>query len=126
MNDKIKELLENAEQTDSLAKNKWRIENREQLRKERKEKLKELMEKDKQKTAVEWQFEQLFNSFEKFNNGEYTFDEYLKSNLEIREQAKEMENSNAFEIFKAGQNSMEEGGKGFEQYYNETYGGDNK
>ncbi len=47
MNDKIKELLKNAEQSDSIAKNKWRIENREQLRKERKEKLKELMEKDK-------------------------------------------------------------------------------
>jgi hypothetical protein len=43
------------------------------------------------KTAVEWQFEQLFNSFEKFNNGEYTFNGYLKRNLEIREQAKEME-----------------------------------
>jgi len=42
-------------------------------------------------TAVEWQFEQLFNSFEKFNNGEYTFNDYLKRNLEIREQAKEME-----------------------------------
>ena len=42
-------------------------------------------------TAVEWQFEQMFNSFEKFNNGEYTFNDYLKRNLEIREQAKEME-----------------------------------
>jgi uncharacterized membrane protein YiaA len=52
MNDKIKELLENAEKTNSLAKLKWRIENREQLRKEGKEKLKELMEKDKQKTAI--------------------------------------------------------------------------
>jgi predicted GTPase len=48
MNDKIKKLLENAEQSDAIAINKWRIENREQLRKERKEKLKELMEKDKQ------------------------------------------------------------------------------
>jgi hypothetical protein len=52
MNEKIKELLENAEQSDAIARNKWRIENREQLRKERKEKLKELMEKDKQQTAV--------------------------------------------------------------------------
>ena len=43
------------------------------------------------KTAVEWQFEQFFNSFEKFNNGEYTFNDYLKRNLEIRKQAKEME-----------------------------------
>jgi len=48
------------------------------------------MSNNKQQTAVEWQFEQLFNSFEKFNNDEYTFDEYLKRNLEIREQAKEM------------------------------------
>ena len=53
MNDKIKELLENAEQSDAIARNKWRIENREQLRKERKEILKELMEKDKQQTAVD-------------------------------------------------------------------------
>ena len=52
MNDKIKELLENAEKSDAIARNKWRIENREQLRKERKEKLKELMEKDKQQTAL--------------------------------------------------------------------------
>ena len=49
------------------------------------------MTNNKQQTAVEWQFEQLFNSFEKFNNDEYTFDEYLKRNLEIIEQAKEME-----------------------------------
>jgi len=31
------------------------------------------MTNNKQQTAVEWQFEQLFNSFEKFNNGEYIF-----------------------------------------------------
>jgi hypothetical protein len=61
MNDKIKQLLENAEQSDAIAKNKWRIENREQLRKERKEKLKELMEKDKQQTAVEWLWEIAYN-----------------------------------------------------------------
>jgi len=32
MNDKIKKLLENAEQSDAIAINKWRIENREQRR----------------------------------------------------------------------------------------------
>jgi hypothetical protein len=52
MNDKVKQLLENAEQSDAIARNKWRIENREQLREERKQKLKELMEKDKRQTAV--------------------------------------------------------------------------
>ena len=122
MNDKIKELLENAEQSDAIAINKWRIENREQLRKERKEKLKELMEKDKQKTAVEWQFEQLFNSFEKFNNGEYTFDEYLKSNLEIREQAKEMEKKQIIEAIIMGFANWDSE-LGSEQYYEQTYGG---
>jgi len=49
------------------------------------------MTNNKQQTAVEWQFEQLFNSFEKFNNYEEKLNEYLKRNLEIREQAKEME-----------------------------------
>ena len=122
MNDKIKQLLENAEQSDAIAKNKWRIENREQLREERKQKLKELMEKDKQKTAVEWQFEQLFNSFEKFNNGEYTFDEYLKRNLEIREQAKEMEKKQIIEAIIMGFANWDSE-LGSEQYYEQTYGG---
>lgn len=46
-------ILVTASKTDAIAQNKWRIENREQLRKERKEKLKELMEKDKQQTAMQ-------------------------------------------------------------------------
>ena len=46
MNDKIKHLLATAYKTDSIAQNKWRIENREQLREQRKKELKELMEKD--------------------------------------------------------------------------------
>jgi len=65
MNDKIRELLENAEKVDGISKIKWRIENREQLRKERKEKLKELMEKDKQQTALKlYTEEQLLNTAE--------------------------------------------------------------
>jgi hypothetical protein len=81
MNDKIKELLKNAEQSDAIAINKWRIENREQLRKERKEKLKELMEKDKQQTAVEWLEDRIKNQHL------YPF----ASIDELSEQAKEME-----------------------------------
>jgi ASC-1-like (ASCH) protein len=42
--------------------------------------------------------------------------------LRAFEQAKEMEKQQAFEYFKAGQDSTEEGGKSFEQYYTETYG----
>lgn len=47
MNDKIKDLLAQSYKTDSIAKNKWRIENREKLREQRKKELKELIEKDK-------------------------------------------------------------------------------
>ena len=50
MNDKIKNLIDKAYKTDSIAKNKWRIENREQLIEQREKELKELMEKDKTMT----------------------------------------------------------------------------
>ena len=88
MNDKIKQFLQNAEQSDAIAKNKWRIENREQLRKERKEKLKELMEKDKQQTAVEW----FAKEHKKFRVEPW---KYVNSGGEeaILKQAKEMEKS---------------------------------
>lgn len=36
-------------------------------------------------------------------------------------QAKEMEKEQSLEFFTAGQDSMEEGGKSFDQYYNETH-----
>jgi hypothetical protein len=85
------------------------------------------------KTAVEWQFEQLFNSFEKFNNGEYTFHEVFKRNLEIREQAKEMEkqhNISLLEWIRENAVEVQDGwqylGKVYTdkqiiEYYNKTY-----
>ncbi len=77
---------------------------------------------NKQQTAVEWQFEQLFNSFEKFNNDEYTFDEYLKRNLEIRAQSKEMEKQQIIDAYHT--NPLEAKWKNIGvNYYNETYGG---
>ena len=86
------------------------------------------MTNNKQQTTVEWQFEQLFNSFEKFNNDEYTFDEYLKSNLEIRAQAKEMEKQRIETAYNKGtvhgidypESTLPITG---EQYYEQTYGG---
>lgn len=59
-------------------------------------------------TAVEWLEIQLFKKQGKFN----------KSDID---QAKAMEKEMYFQFFKAGQESMEEGGKGFDQYYNEIY-----
>ena len=46
--ERIRELLKNAEKVDGLSFIKERIANREQLRKEKREKLKELIEKDNQ------------------------------------------------------------------------------
>ena len=43
----------------------------------------------------------------------------------IKEKAHDLlliEKEQAFQLFKAGQDSMEEGGKNFEQYYKETFG----
>ena len=80
----------------------------------------------KQKSSIEWQFEELFNSFEKFNNGEYTFDEYLKRNLEIREQAKEMEKERIENTYNSGyRNGNFSTCLTAKQYYKETFGGKN-
>ena len=67
---------------------------------------------EKQQTAVDWLFLMLNNP-----NRDQEFANKLL------QKAKEMEKVKAFEIFKAGQDSTEEGGKGFEQWYNLTYGG---
>ncbi len=81
------------------------------------------MTNNKQQTAVELFAEQVRNYKTPLNMAGVEFILIHKDMINrFEQQAKEMENSKAFEIFKAGQNSMEEGGKGFEQYYNETYG----
>jgi hypothetical protein len=78
------------------------------------------------KSAVEWQFEQFFNSFEKFNNGECTFNDYLKRNLEIREQALEMEKEQKIKfaencLDKALDLDIRTAFSNVEKYYNETF-----
>ncbi len=69
----------------------------------------------------------MFNSFEKFNNGEYTFNDYLKRNLEIRKQAKEMEKEQILDAHIKGHNAPSSTLKHYdaEQYYNETYNNKN-
>jgi hypothetical protein len=69
MNDKIKDILsfaykdliDKAYKTDSIAKNKWRIENRELLRKQRKIELKRLMNNDQQ-NSIDWLIEKFYNN----------------------------------------------------------------
>lgn len=52
----------------------------------------------------------------------------LNSSLmdKLFEQAKEMEKKELFEFFQAGQDSMEEGGKSFDQYFEQTFNKDKK
>jgi len=71
------------------------------------------MRYEKEQTVVDWFIKEL---------GEY-FPWGIGGIEYLIKQAKEMEKLKAFEIFKAGQDSMEEGGKGFEQWYEQKYGG---
>jgi hypothetical protein len=83
------------------------------------------MTNNKQQTAVELFAEQVRNYKTPLNMAGVEFILIHKDMVnKFEQQAKEIENSKAFEIFKAGQDSMEEGGKGFELYYNETFGND--
>lgn len=78
-----------------------------------------------QQTAVEW----LFNKIKLKADSIPTNTAYNRRAkgvyvdcLMLIKEAKQMDKEQAFELFKAGQDSMEEGGKNFEIYYNETFG----
>jgi hypothetical protein len=96
MNDKIKELLENAEQSDAIAINKWRIENREYLRKERKLELKILMKNDQQ-NSIDFFWNQLPEILP-FTVGTETAIKLFQ----VFEQAKEMYNKEIEESYQDG------------------------
>jgi hypothetical protein len=77
--------------------------------------------------SVEWLFEEQFNSFEKFNNGGFSFSEYMAHNLTLREQAKAMHKEEIIDSFGVGCQVEASRLIGYhkmaEQYYNETFGG---
>ena len=76
-----------------------------------------------QQTAVEWfdeQIQEYVIASDHITRNlivEISFEDYM----ELKNQAKQMEKEQRFKDFRAGQDSMEEGGRDFEQYYNETY-----
>ena len=63
-----------------------------------------------QQTPVEYLFEQLWET----PKDKFTWHSILKK-------AKEIEEQRMFEFWNGGIDCTEEGGKSFEQYYNETY-----
>lgn len=81
-------------------------------------------------SSVEWLFEEQFNSFEKFNNGEFSFSEYMAHNLTLREQAKAMHKEEIIDSFGVGCQVEASRLIGYhkmaEQYYNETFEGNNE
>jgi len=133
MNDKIKHLLATAYKTDSIEKNKWRIENREQRREQRKKELKELMEKEKtmsnnKQSSIEWLVEQIKKDINLRLRG---FD--IDKALEQAEAMRKDEIKNAQMDMFIHLNNLPYGLEYLEkrqsaedfsqQYYNETYGG---
>ena len=67
--------------------------------------------KNNKQSSVQWLFEELFNSFEKFNNGDISFAEYMDHNLTLREQAQAMHKEEIENAYEAGSHT---------EYYNET------
>jgi hypothetical protein len=64
-----------------------------------------------QQTAVEWLVKDLENHYVKYD---------LKNTTTFL-QAKEIEKKQAFQFWQGGMKCTEQGGKSFEQYYNETF-----
>ena len=84
------------------------------------------MKNNKQQTAVEWLYDELFKSFQKLYTLQFTMEEYQANNVKLYLQAKEMEKERMieftnewFEEYQCGLGNF----KNPTQYYNETYGG---
>ena len=135
MNDKIKHLLATTYKTDSIAQNKWRIENREQLREQRKKELAELMEKDKtmsnnKQSSVEWYSVKRDVLEIEVRLGKLSANEYAEELAKAEQQAKQMHKEEIIEFainFTYGTKRVGESiKKDFIKLYNETFGGNNE
>jgi hypothetical protein len=96
MNDKVKQLLSTAQKVDGISKIKWRIENREYLRKQRKLELKILMKNDQQ-NSIDFFWNQLPEILP-FTVGTETAIKLFQ----VFEQAKEMYNKEIEESYQDG------------------------
>ena len=79
-------------------------------------------------TAIDIFKEKLINIFEDYHDGIITLDEYIESINKATQQAKEMEKQQRMSDFTMGiTNAIQmEATKDAEQYYNETFGGNNE
>ena len=78
-----------------------------------------------EKTAVEWLFDNLNLCFDKFDNGEYSYTEFVNASKEMKKQAKEMEKEQIINAYINGIHSeCYKNGIGIgcgKHYYNQTY-----
>jgi hypothetical protein len=74
-------------------------------------------------TAVEWLFDNLNKCFDKLDNGEYAYIDFVNASKEVREQAKKMEKQQIIDSHIQGHNAPSSTIKihDAEQYYNETF-----
>lgn len=75
-------------------------------------------------TAVEYAFSNYAQALTDFLDGKMTQIEIAVKQTQIVERSKQKFKEQAWEFFQAGQNSMEEGGKSFDQYWKDNFGGD--
>jgi hypothetical protein len=82
------------------------------------------MSNNKQQTAVEWIAERTFNLIELMKRKWVNQEEFLDGMLKARNEAKEMEMEQKANTWNNAINAVEKDKwESFEQYYNETYGG---
>ena len=75
------------------------------------------------KSSVQWAINEQKTIHALYHFGEIGIETFNRVYKEIIEKANSMHEEESFKTFKAGQESMEEGGKGFDQWYKEIFGG---
>ena len=79
---------------------------------------------DKKQTVVDYAFSHYGQALTDFLNGKLTEIEIAIKQTQIVERSKQKFKEQAREFFQAGQNSTEEGGMSFDQYWEKNYGSD--
>ena len=82
------------------------------------------MENNKQQTAVEWLAKSYVDLLTKLNNDEISLKEFEIQYIKLLEQAKEMEKERLKQTYLKGwHRDIGNRDEDFEQYYEQTYGG---
>lgn len=84
---------------------------------------------NKKQTSVDWLSEQTYNLFNLLQQGIITMGQFRFKMMYFEQQAKEMEKEQMAIMYSHAKLSLLDGnghGQDFDDYYNETYGGNNE